>query len=61
MVEYTLAQLDSSGFIALVLLACKKPLRKAVVTSLLTVGIGAACIHQFGPNAVSIKACVCQI
>ena len=45
------AALAAAGLAALVLLACKKPLRKAVVASLLTVGIGAACIHQFGPNA----------
>ena len=47
------AALAAAGLAALVLLACKKPLRKAVVASLLTVGIGAACIHQFGPNAAN--------
>ena len=45
------AALAAAGLAAMVLLACKKPLRKAVLASLLTVGIGAACIHQFGPNA----------
>ena len=45
------AALAAAALAALVLLACKKPLRKAVVASLLTVYVGAACIHQFGPNA----------
>ena len=44
------AALTAAGLAALVLLACKKPLRKAVLASLLTVYVGAACIHQFGPN-----------
>lgn len=47
------AALAAAGLAALVLLACKKPLRKAILASLLTVGIGAACIHQFGPNAAN--------
>ena len=46
------AALAAAGLAALVLLACKKPMRKAVLASLLTIYVGAACIHQFGPNAV---------
>ena len=45
------AALAAAALAALILLVCKKPLRQAVVASLLTVYVGAACIHQFGPNA----------
>ena len=45
------AALTAAGLAALVLLVCKQSLRKAVLASLLTVYVGAACIHQFGPNA----------
>jgi hypothetical protein len=50
---HMLAALAAAGLAALVLVGNKKPLRKAVLASLLTVYVGAACIHQFGPNAAN--------
>ncbi|MBP6551883.1 MAG: TlpA family protein disulfide reductase [Vitreoscilla sp.] len=48
-----LAALAAAGLAVLVLVGSKKPLRKATLASLLTVYVGAACIHQFGPNAAN--------
>ena len=45
------AALATAALASLVVLVCKKPMRQAVLASLLTVYVGAACIHQFGPNA----------
>ena len=48
-----LAAWAAAGLAVLVLVGSKKPLRKATLASLLTVYVGAACIHQFGPNAAN--------
>ena len=50
---HMLAALAAAGLAVLVLVGSNKPLRKATLASLLTVYVGAACIHQFGPNAAN--------